>query len=87
MKQKIFTIKCRLWVLKGALERGFNYKLLMKISDQYDKIGMVPSGYTYPLLSSEVSNILRRAKQAIHKVSYLIISPVTKRLVRFELKF
>ena len=50
MKQKIVTIKCRLWVLKGSLERGFNYKLLMEISDKYEKIGMVPTGYTYPLL-------------------------------------
>ena len=49
-KQLIVSTKCRLWVLKGALEHGFDFRVLAKISDQYEKIGTVPTGYFYPLL-------------------------------------
>ena len=49
-RQEIVIIKCRLWVLNGAIEHGFNYRLLEKVSDQHEKIGMVPKSYNYPLL-------------------------------------
>ena len=40
----------RLWLLEGVLEHSFNEESLMKIVKDFERIGLVPSGYDYPQL-------------------------------------
>ena len=43
-----------LWILEGILSHKLDQDLLRKVSDNFEKIDCVPSGYFYPELYSEV---------------------------------
>ena len=47
-KQLIVNLKCRLWVTKGTVESGFDFRKLTEISNKYIKIGKVPVDYFHP---------------------------------------
>ena len=56
-----------------------------KFQTNMRKSAWCPPAIPIRYFSSEVSNILRRSKQAIYRVSYLNVSPVIKFLVRCKL--
>ena len=49
-KRKIITIKCHIWVFRGSLDHGFDYKKLLMLGFKYEAAGVVPTDYNHPSL-------------------------------------